>query len=154
MADPMSTIFGGRRYPARSLGGQRFGVSWKSASGYDDVNKNPLLGFTNKARYQSAGTGEAVFIVHAGPDFPGLLGTNLSITVSAASSTLLVSQVGEDITIRPASGGSHASDVVAAFNAAIPANVAVAELPKGSAGGTNISASQAKRFFTSNQIQP
>ena len=153
--DPMKTQFGGRQYPVRVLGGQYRAVSWKTASAKQSSNLNLILGFTNQALYVSAGaTAATQFIVTAGPDFPGILGENLSITVSAASSTLLVSQVGEDITIRPASGGSTAAAVIAAFNAAIPANMAVAALINGSAGGSNISASQAKRFFVSDQRTP
>ena len=152
--DPMQSQFGGRQYPIRVLGGQYFGVSWKLASASQSSNKNLLLGFVNQAQYISVGVTAAKFIVTAGADFPGIMGENLSIAVSAASSTLLVSLVGTAITIRPASGGSTAAAVVTAFNAAIPAGFAVAALVAGSAGGTNITASQTARFFVADYRTP
>jgi hypothetical protein len=167
--DFLKTQFGGRVYPAQYLAG--LGLSLYLAkpatvstylrtfgqTGITAAPLNKLLNYTNPARYVSVGAAAATFIVTAGPDFPGLLGENLTITVSANSGALTISQVGCDITIQPAAGGSTAAAVVTAFNAfftGTAAQVCTAALLPGNAGGTNVTPSQAKRQFVSDQRTP
>lgn len=168
MADFFIKQFGGRVYPARRLGGLGVGPLFLTAgqsvanmfrlgiSGTPAATQKPL-GHVNRARYVSVGAAAAQFIVTAGADLPDALGENLTLTVAAASGSLTVSQVGLDITVQPAAGGSTAAAVVAAINAFFTGTAAQfvsAALPPGSAGGTNITASQAKRNFVADQRTP
>lgn len=177
MADYFIKQFGGRLYPIRTQGG--IGVSGMESyfsttatnSGYLRTAKlgisaggatpviQELFGFTNPARYVSVGTGAAgtQFILTAGPLIAGDYGTNLSCTVTANSGSLTVTQVGLDITIQPAAAGSTAAAVVAAVNAFFTGTAnqfLSAALPTGSAGGSNVTPSQAKRYFISDNRTP
>jgi hypothetical protein len=119
---------------------------------YANRNQDPILGFVNQAQI-TAGTGAAAIILTAGQQIPGAAGKNMTLTINAASGSLTVSSNALDISITPASGGSHAAAVVAAINAQFPSLFVVASLPPGSAGGTNV-ATLAKTNFTATQRAP
>lgn len=147
MADPLKQIFS-RVWPHRewslespSLPGQ-YSNSWQK----------PLLGFVNQAMIQ-AGTGAAGLVVTAGQQIPGPVGRNLTLTIATGAGALAVSSNGLDITVTLASGGSHASAVVAAINAQFSSLFASAALLPGSAGGTNVAA-LSKTNFKATQRAP
>jgi hypothetical protein len=163
--DFIKTQFAGRMYPSQFLGGlgnalyltanQTFLRTFKAGIAVAaSTNLNKLLNYTNAARYVSAGTVQQQYILTAGPDLPGLLGENMSVTVTGNAGSLTIAQVGVDFSIHGAAAGTTAAAFVTAFNAQVPSTFCTAALPPGAAGGTNISPNQTIRFFVSDQRTP
>jgi hypothetical protein len=118
---------------------------------YSDTT--PLIGHANPAQL-IVGMGAAGFTIEAGSNVPGTLGKNMTLTISTGAGALAVTSNALDITVTLASGGSHASAVVTAINAAFPSTFASAVLTGlNGAGGTNV-ATLAKTNFTNLIYQP
>jgi hypothetical protein len=119
----------------------------------DATPVKPLLGFQNLASLQVGSEKSAAgFFIQAGGWIPAEKGNNMSLTIATGSGSLGVVSNGLDITVTLASGGSHASAVVAAINAQLPSSFVLASLNQGSAGGTNVAALAKTYFVASNRF--
>jgi len=121
----------------------------------NSLYKEPLLGFVNQASI-TRGSGTSQFTLIAGKDVPGLPGLNLTLTLTAGAS-LVVSQIGFDISIQFVSGTTTAAALVAAVNAFFTGTAAQfvqAFLTAGNSGAGTTIAALPKTNFTANQRIP